>query len=525
MTHNQTSGRNASSRSRGDEPLDASRLLADGLNNMSRAACHLDITSSSNPLIREMLVAITAFASASTAIGSTRSIRSAARRALSRHLERSGFGNASSRRATGSPIVQAAVLAMITGACLRRPLNRVKNGSRGFNPAVAPLRPAPKRNGAKVVIERTEIKKRSDLPDIERAIGGLQADRASNLNRELKLSTDHASRFFREQWLAMAVAEATGGEDPTSIVAWGQQALPNLDDDEDYGFSLPVMLALQRGTSVFHDGSHRAALDATTIRRHVCERRQGLLGDGGSPRRLVEFDPESPVAPILRRGPRTSETFAAVIRSALQQFEVGAIGRGKFESEHGAKRTLIEFLYELHDNGSEYASGEPGVRMLRLQKHIGSSRDRLAEKAGAFRQLEEYVSRQIGSGAINLVEASVSDFGPGILRSFLASFPGRAHLGRPPIDVLDELLHSQLSGKSDPGAGLGIPNALAAATRMFGFVSLRTGRHWLYLDGSQSERKMRHVPGDHPEVQGTHWQLLYPDMSPVSSANHRRAPL
>ena len=104
----------------------------------------------------------------------------------------------------------------------------------------------------------------------------------------------------------------------------------------------------------------------------------------------------------------------------------------------------------------------------------------------------------------------MSDFGPGIVDGFLATSAGEAHRQRPRAELLQDLLHNQLSSKSDPNAGLGIGNALAAAQEMGAFVSLRTAEFWLVTRLDKQPRLYLRV-GEFAKVPGTHWQLLLPD--------------
>src|SRR5690606_10085331 len=144
-----------------------------------------------------------------------------------------------------------------------------------------------------------------------------------------------------------------------------------------------------------------------------------------------------------------------------------------------------------------------------------AGREQLRQKAGSFDELNAFIAKQSEFGTVNLVEASVSDFGPGILDGFLASDAAHRYRSRPRAEVLELLLHDKLSRKTaDPNAGFGISNALRAAKAMYAFVSLRTGEFWFTYDGSDgAAARLRPRPGRFPQVDGTHWQLLYPDMT------------
>lgn len=362
------------------------------------------------------------------------------------------------------------------------------------------------------------IDARSGLSDLERTIGTL-ADGGRPGREVIRLTASEKAVFLKEIWCAMVVA-AADRESGSAMVASGISAWPDLEavdvDDEGSALSLPAMLALQLGMTVMPDPG-APPLSADAVRRHVAQRRSGMLGAGGKRRSIVEFDPQEPVATILGRGAERRKRFDRIVLELMAGFAVGAASRGVAATGSGARAQVITFLRELHSNGYAYASDRPGVRAIRLQKHL-ASRERTVERAASFPQLAEYAAR-LDKGQVNLVEASVSDFGAGILRGFMSTPIGMTHRGELPERILDELLHEQLSGKpDDPNAGLGIPNALGAARQMQAFVSLRTGPYWLFLDGSSRDAdRMRHVPGQHPEIRGTHWSLFFPDLMPSSA--------
>ena len=365
-----------------------------------------------------------------------------------------------------------------------------------------------------------EIGRRGDLGDVERALGALLADVAAARGaapspaREFKakIASDLGGFLFKEHWSAMAIAPGLGIFDLTRVLAWGLPGWMPLTDDA-FQVSLPALLALQRGAEVAPEGRAADRLQATDVLRHVMEERGGLLGaEGGHWRCLIELDPQFPIAPRLNKVGDRREVFMDLLRKQLSSLEVGARGRGVASLDIGPKLTVLQFLYELHMNGLEYAKADAGVRVVRLQKHFYGSRGALKRKAGSFGELADYIAAQSEFGDLNVVEASVSDFGPGIVDGFLASRAGPRYNSWERARLLDELLHKNLSAKvGDPDAGRGISQALEAARAMSAFVSLRTGEFWMTMNGAAGENRLRHRPGDHPAVIGTHWQLLYPD--------------
>jgi len=365
-----------------------------------------------------------------------------------------------------------------------------------------------------------DISRVDDLPAIEKRMRILARDidmaahpETGRLGTfEARLLSDWSDHLFKEQWAGMAIAEGLACANRSTVKAKGLATWPTLAD-EAVQLGIPSLLSLQRGADVtLANGS--APLDPAEARRYIIDS-GGLLGKGsGLWRCLVELDPHAGVAPVLNSELPRRDALIALVGSILEQLEVGAYGRRDPGQNFGPKSTVLEFLSELHTNGWEHARDGQSVRTVRLMKHLYLDRDALAGKAGGFDELQAYIQTQ-SAGSINLVEVSVSDFGPGILDGFLQSFTGRAFQNMDRTTVLDRLLHDKLSAKAgDPNAGLGIRYALDAARAIWGFVSLRTGEFWYTLDGSARDRAVRMVrrPGTFPNVQGTHWQLLYPDM-------------
>lgn len=359
----------------------------------------------------------------------------------------------------------------------------------------------------------------SGLEELEHTIREMAGDARPD-HEVIRLTASEKAVFLKEIWCAMVVAAADRKAGSGAMVASGTSVWPDLEahdvDDEGSALSLPAMLALQLGMTVLPDPG-APPLSPEAVRRHVAQRRGGVLGAGGKRRSIVEFDPEEPVATVLGRGAERRKRFDRIVLELMAGFAVGAASRGVAITGTGARAHVITFLRELHANGYAYARDRPGIRTIRLQKHL-ASREKTVERAASFPQLASYAER-LDAGQVNLVEASVSDFGPGILGGFMSTPIGRTRQGERAELILDELLHEQLSGNADdPNAGLGIPNALGAARQMHAFVSLRTGPYWLFLDGTARDcSRMRHVPGLHPEVRGTHWSLFFPDLMPSSA--------
>lgn len=333
----------------------------------------------------------------------------------------------------------------------------------------------------------------------------------------LRIASPQPEVFLRETWLALAVAAAMDSTDAFTLLspgikAWPVFADPDFDNDETPALSLAYLLTLQTGGTVVPDGNDALRLPLEVVKNLVSVRRGGLAGVGGRTQRLVEFDGTEPVAAALREHGDYVSAFKHVVVSMMRRVEVGAIARNIDEDLTAiGKSDLIDFLRELHSNGYAYARAAGAVRVLKFRKNL-EAKDQALERATGFPLLRDYIAGQ-RQDRLNLIEASVSDFGPGILEGFRASEVGRGYDDWADDRLMDKLLHEQLSSNADdPNAGRGTVIAIGAARRIEGFVTLRTGRHWYVLDGSRHDaERMVPVPGEHPPVKGTHWTIIYPD--------------
>jgi hypothetical protein len=355
------------------------------------------------------------------------------------------------------------------------------------------------------------------ISDLNRSIGAAASPQTGMFGEfEAVIASNWQRYLFKEQWCGIAISTGLRQAKSARVKASGLQEWAGLSD-EVFQTSMPALLALQHGATLMNATGDELP-DGKEVRQYVVDSRQGVLGtDSGHWRSIVEFDPGTGVAPALDLGSDPRRRLLLLVRNFLNDMKVGAIGRNFERVEVGYRKTALEFLLELHANGWEHASACRGIRTLKIAKHIYTGSDRLRDKASSFPELENYIEAQPNIGAVNLVEASVSDFGPGILGGFMASPAAERFADMPGQEVLDLLLHRKLSRKSgDPNAGLGILNALKAAKAMSAFVSLRTGEFWYVLDGSISGGEARLRPREgrakYPQVDGTHWQILYPDL-------------
>ncbi|MET4754500.1 hypothetical protein [Bradyrhizobium sp. RT11b] len=367
------------------------------------------------------------------------------------------------------------------------------------------------------------------LADIEAAISRLRPDAHETAGEfSARISSNRRSSYFKDIWAAIAVAAGLSSGGPARITAWGLQDWSRQDDEDGFALSYPAITALQFGADVLTDGKSPEPLDLARVRRRISVA-GGVIGTGARQRTVVELDPDLPRATPLTSGAGNRDAFFEFVYSILRFLEIGAMARKAPgpAGESAAKSTILEFLYELQANAVEHGRASRNVRFMRLQKHLFPSRMEALSHAADFQELTDYLAAQPerpSNRRFNLVEASVSDFGPGILDGFLATFAGEAHRLRPRAELLNDLLHRQLSSKSDPNSGLGIGHALAAAQAIGAFVSLRTAEFWLVFRGRlDKEPRLFFKEGDFAKIPGTHWQLLLPDPTHVGSGDERGA--
>ncbi len=296
-------------------------------------------------------------------------------------------------------------------------------------------------------------------------------------------------------------------------------------DGAQFSNSLVGLTAASMATSVRTSVGN--IIDTTGTKQRIMVDQDGLVTpDSDVTQILVEFDPDYPVAPILQRGdgahsdPKLRRRlFQSQVLRFRQMLDISALRRGTGPVGQGAAGDLGIFLAELHENGQEHGSRAgrrtlAGTRFLRLRSHAAADPHELADRSGPFRQLRHYIERTFaGNHPATLVEASISDFGLGIVDSFQASAAGYSH-DTDRRELLEKLIYGRLSSKSnDTSAGLGIQNALDAARRMNAFVSLRTAEFWLavsFLPEKPDARLVHLGKAAHPPVAGTHWQIFWP---------------
>ena len=205
--------------------------------------------------------------------------------------------------------------------------------------------------------------------------------------------------------------------------------------------------------------------------------------------------------------------FKDLILRFRRDLELGYKNYGQGVHDRGDIGILTRFLGELHDNAFRYSRttshnsvSQRGIRYVRLRAHLGTNKKELVSRARNNPIVEDYLDRNATAG---VMEASVSDFGIGIVDHFLSSQHGQIYRSHDRRELLERLVHSSLSSSIDPAAGHGLPNVLDAARDIHALVSLRTGEFWLSQSFLKSEaaKRLEDVPsagGKRAMVAGTH---------------------
>lgn len=374
------------------------------------------------------------------------------------------------------------------------------------------------------MVPTIEISRTATVASIENAFGRIApADTGDESPLRLKMGSRYEGGMLSDIWAAILAGTACRRH-ATHLIAWGLQT--DIKPDTVFASTPAFLASLSIAQAISSEGGHD--LELAEMRRHFALRNAGLVDlESGVAQMLVEFDPDHSVAPILRGGsgfaPVTpvmrKKLFEQLILRFRRRLEIGALRRGVVPVGTGPAGDLGRFLWELHENAIEHGSRDAegrriaGTRFMRLRKHAANHKQQLVDRCGSIVELARHIelSAPVRSPAA-LIEASISDFGLGMVDAFATS-PAAAGLTLGRRAVLEGLIYDRLSSKSgDPSAGLGIQKALEAARRMQAFVSLRTGEFWLTVSfaGAEAEPRLRDM-GDqcHPVIAGTHWQILW----------------
>lgn len=366
-----------------------------------------------------------------------------------------------------------------------------------------------------------DIQKAAGVADLEALLARITAIPRETPLR-LRVASTVEGGIFSDLWAAILVGTAARHH-RCEIVARG---LKEIAPGSAFASTPAFIATAGLATAIAPEGGE--PISRERARKYLATRHSGLVDpESGSAQALVEFDPDYPTALVLRDrvgGPPMppairSRLFQRLILDFRRRLEIGALRRRIDPQDQGPAGNLGKFLAELHENAAEHGSrgpdgrSLPGSRTMRIKKHLANNKAQLLERCGSLALLSGYVAKALPDGGkVGLVEASISDFGLGMVDGFLSTPAARTtHLrGR---ELLEALVYERLSAKSsDPSAGLGIQKALESAQRMNGLVSLRTGEFWLaasFADAAPGIRLADVPGGPHPKVAGTHWQLLW----------------
>jgi hypothetical protein len=334
----------------------------------------------------------------------------------------------------------------------------------------------------------------------------------------LRVASQFGAEFFADVWAAILVGTICRRQYPNlKIITWGQK---QWSPRRNFATTLPGITAIQLSGKVRTESTDQH-IDIDEIERAI-NQNGGLLETlSGKTRTLIEFDPQSSIAPKIRA--KTPYDRGILFKDLILRFrrdlELGYKNYGQSVHDRGDIGVLTGFLGELHDNAFRYSRttsyndlSQRGIRYVRLRAHLGTTKKELQARARNNPIVEEYLNQ---SSTLGVMEASVSDFGNGIVDHFLSSQRGQPYREHKRRDLLDQLVHTSLSSSGNPAAGHGLPRVLDAARHIHAFVSLRTAEFWLTQSflHRQAPSRLQDVPpqsGQRSKVAGTHWQFLWP---------------
>jgi hypothetical protein len=362
-----------------------------------------------------------------------------------------------------------------------------------------------------------------EILDVQRKFGGPNPTQPNRFS--CKIAAQQSGGPFQDIWASVALASLHGKCANGQLVAWGRQDWKPFDDgalsdvnESSLPFSPAGLFAIEAGLPIVTDTNAPITLDPAKI-IDLLVRKHFMLGDGGGRERVVvELDPGYPVAPVFKSDYYDFEAFKFALRDIRENIEIGGTQRQMKIGVEGTALNLARFLFEIRQNAFEHASASKSVRLFRIKKRAFNNRDLALQWAQSFPKLREYLEYTLSAhGSSFIYEASISDFGNGIVDNLLDSPNGEIYQDRSREEILNLLLHTQLSSKiSDADAGEGITDALWAARNMWAFVSLRTGEFWKYQDTTNDTPVGLKdcFPGKElAKVVGTHWQIIYPGLS------------
>lgn len=214
----------------------------------------------------------------------------------------------------------------------------------------------------------------------------------------------------------------------------------------------------------------------------------GAIQSEGLARTLIAVDPDRPRPPELQGTRGQIASFMEIIKiflekSAYQQTK-------KTPERERREQQLSRLMYEIYQNTIDhgrYKSDEkliPGIRYLHLNLYWDSELLTLIERSSGFPTLQSFFSRKSDKkSSKRFVALSVGDVGQGICSHYVSAVDRQIDTEDERLSILKELVFSTLSSKlSIPGAGRGLPNAIAALKQLNAFFYVRTEEFCLYAD-------------------------------------------
>lgn len=384
------------------------------------------------------------------------------------------------------------------------------------------------------------IQKTDSLIDIEMKLATVTGSGNDQQEMIILLPRDIGRQFFKESRLSSIVLTAVSSRKNVKVrdyeSEWPSDYLPN-----HFGTTIIGVTAARISELLENARGQPVPLNMSRTVIHDVIRRGGLLE--GDPKRtkwenlvlgnrisICCFDPENIEPGILRNCAYDVDHFRLKMMSLRAHLEAKKTRAGISFDRTGPNAQLMKFIFELYQNSYEHGRYAPsgslglGFRFIHMRKYIGK-KSALLRRAAGFEALEAYIDESIPRAEERehrFYEVSVSDTGPGIIEGFRAQ-AAHAQLNfdfpEDQLELLNQLIFSNLSSKLDKdGAGWGLQNALKAAKDAAGFVTLRTGRYWLY--GSFSPRVEKHKKNNRlyevPEsmnlgnILGTQFNILLP---------------
>ena len=371
-----------------------------------------------------------------------------------------------------------------------------------------------------------DIISKDNLFDLEGKLRVLESE-PEGAEATIRLARQTSGDFFCESRIATIIATCARR---FALITrdWHNLWEPHLLQ-EHFGASLAGLTAAlysRQLTNIVHvqfPQSSTELLERITTAGGILEPKESR----GSSITFCAFDPDwtepAALSGTVTNRPLFKRTFAAYRTKYL---EIGT-GLQHTAETREADNDLADFVFELYQNTFEHGRLDahdrpiPGMRYVRLRKHIGVNKASLVSRAGEWPELKAYLEWVIPNGKeFKLYEITVSDQGLGMIGRLTAKRPD---LVRPLASVeertalLNEMLLHPVTSKRDfPGTGYGLSRTLRAISRLQGFVSLRTDRSWLYgssaIDEELEKTGLKPVPGatDLPKVTGTLFNILLP---------------